>query len=52
MNEKRMFQIISIIAFIISLGLCLLWYDWKLFVILIIFGTGMNWQNVSQKEND
>jgi hypothetical protein len=37
--------IISIIVAASSLALCLIWYDYKLFIILMLFGWALNIDN-------
>lgn len=44
--KKKTFQMVFVLlVFTLALYLSVHWYDWKLFIILILFGWGMNLEN-------
>ncbi len=45
----RVFKTISRVLFIISIILCIYWYDWKLLVILFIWSWAMNADNRAKR---
>jgi hypothetical protein len=45
MKKSTKRYLLASAIFIGSLGLTLAWYDWKLFVIMMVFGWGVNLEN-------
>lgn len=37
MNKKKLLQVLSLIIYVIAIGLSLYWYDWKLIFIILLF---------------
>jgi len=42
-------KILFTILYLTSLALCWIWYDWKLFIILMIFTWALNTENSYKK---
>lgn len=41
--KKRMWlHILGLVTYIVAFGLCLYWYDWRLFLLIFMFQTGNN----------
>ena len=50
--EKLTFQfVLLILLWVIVIGLCLFWFDWKFLVIMLLFGWAMNLQNKRKSGN-
>ena len=49
MKRRTKLQLLLIIIFIVSFIMTLSWYDWRLFVILLVFGWGNNLQKTLNK---